>query len=263
MPLRILDDDALHVSVSQLKAWLRCPRQYELKYVRGVDAEFVPHALAFGIAYHAALAAHFRERQAGSSLPVDVLMSVFAGSWTEQRARGVPIEVTDGPDDVDLGKRMLTAFLEHDAGRQGEIVEVERRVSALLHDPDTGELLEERLTGFVDLIVREGGRHVVVEHKTSARRYTEDQLQYDHQPTAYLLALRQEGLGDVGARYEIVTKTKTPAVQVEDVHRDGRDEDDFLRVAVGVLRAIDAGVSFPIRGWQCRACPYARACGSR
>lgn len=263
MPLHILDDDALHVSVSQLKTWLRCPRQYELRYVRGADPEVVPHALAFGTAYHAALAAHFREKQAGNTLPIDALMSVFAASWADQRARGVPIEVSDGPDDVDLGRRMLAALLEHDAGRTGEIVDVERRVSALLHDPETGELLEERLTGFVDLLVREGDRHVVVEHKTSARRYTEDQLRYDHQPTAYLLALRQEGLGDVGARFEIVTKTKTPTVQVEEVHRDGGDEDDFLRVAVGVLRAIDAGVSFPTRGWQCRGCSFERACGGR
>jgi CRISPR/Cas system-associated exonuclease Cas4 (RecB family) len=260
MPLDILDDDALHVSVSQLKTWLRCPRQYEFRYIRGVDAEVVPHALAFGSAYHAALAAYHREKQAGGTMTLDAMMSIFAGSWVEQRERGVPIEASDGPDENDLGKRMLTAFVEHDAGREFEVVDVERRVSALLHDPETGELLEERLTGFVDLLVRENGRHVVVEHKTSARRYTEDQLQFDHQPTAYLLALRQHGFTDVGARYEIVTKTKTPVVQVEEVHRHGKDEDDFLRVAVGVLRGIDAGVTFPVRGWQCRSCPYRRRC---
>ena len=30
--------DGLYVSVSQLKTWLMCPRKYELKYIRGVDA---------------------------------------------------------------------------------------------------------------------------------------------------------------------------------------------------------------------------------
>ena len=53
---------------------------------------------------------------------------------------------------------------------------------------------------------------------------------------------------------------EVPAVQVVDVRRDDYDEQDFLRTAGGVLRAIDAGVSYPMRGWQCRSCPYESAC---
>lgn len=261
MPLDILDSDVLHVSVSQIKTWLRCPRQYELKYVRGADPEVVPHALAFGSAFHAALAAHYREKQAGRSHTVDELVSVFGAAWAEHGDRGVPLEVVEGaPDAVDLGRRMLGAFVDDDATRGAEVIDVERPVSAVLHNPDTGEVLEERLTGFVDLVVRERGRLVIVEHKTSARRYTEDQLRNDVQPTAYALAFRQAGLGDVDLRFQIVTKAKAPAVQVEDVLRDARDEQDFLRVAVGVLRAIDAGVSYPVRGWQCRGCQFRRRC---
>ena len=58
-------DDALHVSVSQVKTWLRCPRQYELRYVRGAEPEVVPTALAFGSAFHGALAAR-SSHEAGS-----------------------------------------------------------------------------------------------------------------------------------------------------------------------------------------------------
>ena len=61
-------------------------------------------------------------------------------------------------------------------------------------------------------------------------------------------------------RFQVVTKTKVPAVQVVDLQRDEHDEDDFMRTAVGVLRAIDAGAFFPVRGWQCRGCQYAHAC---
>lgn len=51
--------DGLYTSVSQMKCWLRCPRQFELKYVRGVEPAFVPVNLAFGSAIHEALAAHY------------------------------------------------------------------------------------------------------------------------------------------------------------------------------------------------------------
>ena len=105
----------------------------------------------------------------------------------------------------------------------------------------------------MDLLIREEGRVVVVEHKTAARKYTEDQLRYDFQPTAYQIAARESGLGEVALRFQIVTKTKVPAVQVADIHRDDQAEADFVRTATGVLKAIDAGVSYPIRGWQCRA----------
>jgi CRISPR/Cas system-associated exonuclease Cas4 (RecB family) len=144
-----------------------------------------------------------------------------------------------------------------------EVVAVEEPFSVLLHNPDTDEVLEERLTGFIDLVVLEDGHPVVVEHKTAAKKYGADQLRFDVQLTGYQYAMHQRGWADVGLRFQIVTKTKTPVVQVEDVLREGGDEVDFLRTVVGVLKAIDAGVFFPVRGWQCRGCQFRRRCGAR
>jgi hypothetical protein len=101
-----------------------------------------------------------------------------------------------------------------------------------------------------------------VEHKSSSKKYTQDQLRFDQQPTGYKLAARQAGMGDVSVRFQVVTKVKVPTVQVADLERGPQDEDDFLRTVGGVLRAIDAGVSYPLRGWQCRSCPYSHACTS-
>jgi hypothetical protein len=67
-------------------------------------------------------------------------------------------------------------------------------------------------------------------------------------------------MGEVGLRFQICTKVKVRQMQVVDITRDAQDEDDFLRTAGGVLRAIDAGVSYPIRGWACRGCQFAHAC---
>jgi hypothetical protein len=63
----------------------------------------------------------------------------------------------------------------------------------------------------------------------------------------------------VGLRLQVVTKTTLPVVQVAEVERGPRDEDDFLRTAVGVLRAVDAGVAYPVHGWACRGCQFAHA----
>jgi CRISPR/Cas system-associated exonuclease Cas4 (RecB family) len=69
-------------------------------------------------------------------------------------------------------------------------------------------------------------------------------------------------MGEGGGRFQVFTKARGPALQFVDVQRDLQDEDDFLRTATGVLRAIDAGVSYPVRGWACRTCPYSYACAS-
>ena len=64
------------------------------------------------------------------------------------------------------------------------------------------------------------------------------------------------GLGEVGLRYQVLTKTRTAAVQVAGVERTPAGQEDFLRVTAGVLRAIDAGVSFPLRSTRCARCLY-------
>ena len=48
--------------------------------------------------------------------------------------------------------------------------------------------------------------------------------------------------------------------KIAEVSRDEHDEADFLKTVVGVLRAIEAGVDYPVRGWACRSCPFAHAC---
>ena len=82
-----------------------------------------------------------------------------------------------------------------------DVVAVERGFSVTLYDPDTGVRLEETLVGAFDLVLLEGDKHVVVEHKTSKRKFSSDQLRYDHQVTAYKRAAAQLGFGVVGCAF--------------------------------------------------------------
>ena len=258
--------DGLYASVSQLKTWLMCPRKYELKYIRGATPAFVPVNMAFGSAFHEALAGYYNEiKVSGVPLRRDLVLDTFRAAWATATEGDIPLQRNEDDDDdddpvvmIDKGVSMLHAFYEQ-AGTP-EVESVEHGFTITLHDLDTGKALEEQVVGTMDLLVREGGRVVVVEHKTAARKFTEDQLRFDIQPTAYQIAAQESGMGDVGLRFQIVTKTKVPAVQVVDIHRDDQAEADFVRTATGVLKAIDSGVSYPVRGWQCRGCPYESVC---
>jgi putative RecB family exonuclease len=259
--------EGLYTSVSQVKCYLRCPRQFELKYIRGVAPAFLPVPLVFGSAFHAALAAFYGELEvSGTPLQRGHMLDVFRTEWARGVDGPIPLQVDEEDDTstnlVDKGVSMLHAFAEYaEKNLDGiKVVAVESSFAVAIHDPDSGEALEEQLVGTMDLVVEDHGQRVVVEHKTSAKKYSADQLRYDIQPTGYKLAARQAGMGEVGLRFQVVTKTKVPAVQIADITRDDQDEEDFARTAVGVLRAIDAGVSYPIRGWACRGCQFAHAC---
>jgi len=137
------------------------------------------------------------------------------------------------------------------------IESVERPFAVPVHDPDTGEVQDENLIGAFDLVVNDGRHRTIVENKTSARKFSEDQIRWDIQPTGYQFAAKQMGLGAVGVQYQILTKAKTPAFQVIDLERTAEDQNEFLRVAIGVMRGVDAGVFMPVRSWACRGCPFA------
>lgn len=261
--------DELHVSVSQIKLFILCSRAFEFRYRIGLSPEHIPVPLAFGTAIHSGLATYYeRILETGTPPMAAEIDQAFRDSWASATSGPIPLQVTEDEGDdgahVDKGVAMLRAFHQY-ASTAGPVTvkSVEQRFSVPLFDPETGEVLEERLSGVVDLIVEEDGRNVVIDHKSSAKKYGADQLRYDFQLTAYQLAARELGLGDVGLRFQIITKTKKPAVYAEDVRRDRQDEADFLSLAVGVLKAIDAGISFPLRGWQCRSCPFQSACSSK
>jgi hypothetical protein len=61
---------------------------------------------------------------------------------------------------------------------------------------------------------------------------------------------------------QVLTKTKKPKMIVEETDRTERDEREFIETVVGVLRAVDARVFFPIRNSMCGGCAFQRRCGN-
>ena len=269
MAIESISRTTLAVSVSQVKAYLLCPRKYELHYIRGEQPAFVPVPLAFGSAFHEALALFYGWQITHPAPPsVEELTEVFAAAWSKFEDDDVPLGGDDedvvAESHLDKGAAMLRVFHAHAASELAEkVVAVELPFQVSLYDSSTGEELEEKLNGVIDLITDNEGRKVIVEHKSASKKWTLDQLRYDHQVTGYQIAARELGMGDVGLRLQVLTKTKTPAMQIEYLRRDEQDEADFMATVVGVLRAIDVGVSYPIRGWQCRSCPFQSACAVR
>jgi len=253
-----------HVSFSAISSYLRCPRSYEARYVRRVPPATRAASLAFGTAIHEALAIFYAALRDGRPEPAyEDLVGVFDVAWKRQLAEQPPVlfDERDTADSLaEAGAKLLDCFLAQ-APRPAEVLAVEAPFSIEIADPDTGEVLPERLVGAFDVVVRDAdGACRILEHKTGARRWTEDRLAYDLQPSAYTLAAPELGFGDADVTIQLLLKTKAPAFETYAVARTEQDRCDLRRVVCGVLAAIRAQAFYPVRDWPCRSCPYAGPC---
>lgn len=145
--------DSLHFSVTQIKTWLLCPRKFEYRYILGAEPEFTPMPLAFGVAFHSALAHHYGWLKLGDLAPREEVHQRFFDSLATTRDASPPIQ--SGEDGVSFeeavakGRLMLDVTLSHPSAI-AKVLSVEQAFVVDLHHPDTGEVLEERLLGVVD-----------------------------------------------------------------------------------------------------------------
>ena len=254
-----------HTSVTALTTYLKCPRQAEHRYILKTPPAFRPGNLAFGSAVHSALGLFYGRRMAGMAEPsVEELGADFTDAWHRELEGDVPMLLDDGETEDglrDRGVAMLQIFHEK-AERPVTVLGVEQSFTAQVHDPETGEVLPP-LVGRLDAIVEDrSGSFTVLEHKTAAKRYSDMKLRWDLQATAYSWAVQSMGL-EAKVAFQVLLKTKTPALELYPVERSELDHRYFLHTIAGVHRAVMAGAFPPVRDWWCHGCPYAVPCLAR
>jgi CRISPR/Cas system-associated exonuclease Cas4 (RecB family) len=259
--------EILKISKSQLTTYLQCPRKYRFQYVEGRTWEFMPAALAYGKAIHQAAACFYQHFQESRTKPeLDAVLLAFTSAWSGECSKLPPVKFQGDVGPVKLeeqGRALLTLF--HQEIQPREIYAVEMPFCTDLVNPATGEVLEVKLVGFLDLVEKDqDGSVIVAEIKTSSKRYSEGEGENRLDGFTYAYALKR--LGIVGAceplliRYDILIKTKTPAFQQIFYNRGPEDDRRFLRQINEVLRAIDRQAFYPNFGWWCAGCPFQTPC---
>ena len=255
---------AVRVSFSSISSFLRCPRAHACRYILKEQPTFRPVVLAFGTAVHEALAFFYAAHRDNLPEPsIQDLKDSFEEAWQRELRHEIPVLLDEGQTEESLlaqGQAMLAVFHE-EAPRPHRVIAVEAPFAVEIYDPATGEILPERLAGYFDAVIQdETSRVHVVEHKTAARKWSEDRLANDLQITAYDFAAQELGFEDAQVTVQVLLKQKEPALTIYTPQRGERDHQDFLAVASGVLKAIAAGADHPIRDWQCKTCGFAGRC---
>ncbi|MBT3380734.1 MAG: hypothetical protein HN742_26860 [Lentisphaerae bacterium] len=256
-----------HWSCSSLGTFLNvCSLQWAFRYVYRRAPRHTSPALVLGGVFHRALTFLFNRQMDGEDTSISAITELFSELLLQACRSADPPVLFSPEEDVNslqaLGVRMLEAFIA-EINQEERILGVAVPFSVPLVDQD-GNAVSKPLIGEYDLVIQAGDSVVIVDWKTSARRWAEKKAHQELQPTCYLYAWQQKnGSTPVHFRYDIVTKAKTATVQrIETI----RHSDHFGRLVEKVKqieRVCKAEAFIPSdQSWACADCPYGLACQS-
>ena len=249
-----------YVSWSAISTFQSCPLKWHFRYQLGLPEEVVSASLVFGGAIHRAAEFHLREILAGNPIPdLDALLAAYQAEWQERDVGTVQFGKSDDVNTLgQLAERVLAVFQSSELAKpSGQILGVEEELR--------GQIAEEcpELLARVDLIVDEGDCLTVTDLKTSRSRWSEQQVA----GSADQLLLYAEVAKDLlpgkplKLQFGVISKTKSPSVEIHSVQLDAGRIARTRRVVQRVWQAIQAGHIYPNPSpLNCGGCPFRTLC---
>lgn len=253
------------VNQSELTTFMRCPRKWDLSYVKGYSPSEESSNLYVGSLVHAGLQVHYE----GGDLAEWIGLA---------EAQGIS-ESEDGTlsKDDELALIMLEGYLqwlEETGIDAGDLVPewVERRIELPLGNIEGRDVV---LHGTVDWTARDPfGQLWLLDHKTVAAfgALVDRRMQLSFQLLTYAWMLREAtGERPVGVVLNMLRKVKRTAaakppfyareaVQFNDTQLDNHGK-NLYRVIAAMLRAEDNGDAYPVPDADCTwKCPFLQIC---
>jgi putative RecB family exonuclease len=263
----------LHISFSQIFCFTTCPLKHRFQYVEARPPERISIVLPFGSAIHSAIEmAYMALKNHGRTEPLEALCERFETCLELDLENSVvPVifkkDLPDLKGAVEMGNAMLKVFHEsipQTAQNVQEIVAVELPLSATLYT-DEGQQTEFKLSGILDLVIRDkNGEIVVVDNKTASKPMAQSTADDAGQMTAYsyLLAANKHVFptSPVKCQFDILRKLITPKREIVQTVRTADQRRRFAKLANRVLAAIENGMVYPQPSWMCSDCAYSDAC---
>jgi putative RecB family exonuclease len=244
------------ISVSQVNTYLGCPLKYRFQYVDKIPRPWRVAAMAFGSSVHAAVEWFHKERLAGRSPELTQVLQVFDADWYAQNVEPLVFSERESNDSLaEKGRAMLQLYVESTNGVKP--VAVEQFFELDLADPETGEVLDLRLRGVIDL-VEEG--ETLVDLKTAGRTLEQGGLERHLQLSTYALAFFLLHGSIPKLRLDMLLKTAKPRLERHQTTRSIEDLGWTARLIHEVAKAIETEHFFPNPSWRCTECEYFAHC---
>jgi len=246
-----------YLSFTQLNMFLRCPRQYEFRYI--YDLKIPPSgAMVQSKVWHETLEKNYRQKvHSDTDLPLSDMQDYFATRYDQVlNNEEVCFEENENPAQLkDQGVSIVATHHKIIAPKVRPVMVEEEFCISL------GSEFPFELKGIWDLIEAEG---TIVDNKAYSRTPNQDEINKDLQFTVYSLGYRAlKKQIEKNLRMDAIIKTKQPkAVQIQ-TSRTNEDCRWLLNLIEKVALAIEKGIFYPNpNGWHCspRFCGYWERC---
>ncbi len=248
-----------YLSWSAISTFLKCPLRYKFHYLDQLPEEFVSSNLIFGSAIHSALDAYFQEHLAARrSLDLDALLAVYRESWSEIDLLNVRFSKTETMTGMsELAERMLQAFLDSELSKpEGSIIGIEEEFQApvIAECPD--------LFARLDLMVEDSTTMTITDFKTARSRWSPAETNASEgQLLIYHELVRQITDRPIRLQFAVITKTKTPDIELRTVDPDPQRIARIRRLIQNVWAGIQSGNYYPVpSAMNCPTCGYRERC---
>lgn len=247
------------LSATQISMFLRCPRQYEFRYIE--KRKRPPSgAMVQSKVWHRAVEQNYLQKiESGQDLPLPDMQQFYAAEYDDAlKAEEIDFEGRDPGKLKDQGIDITSAHHKFIAPKVRPRLVEEKFIISL------GEEFPFDLLGFWDLVDEAG---TVVDNKAYKRSPSQEDADRDIQLGLYSLGYRvSQGKLEKGLRLDAIIKNKTPkAVQIHTA-RTNADCQFLLGLIEQIAKAITSGVFYPNpTGWNCcpRFCGYWPLCAGK
>ena len=244
------------VSISQVNCYLACPLKYRFQYVDKIPRPWRVAAMAFGSSVHAAVEWFHKARLFGQTPEITDVLRIFEGDWYAQNTEPLVFSERESKDSLaEKAKAMLQLYVESSNGTMP--IAVEQPFELDLADPETGEVLDVRFRGIIDL-VEEG--ETLVDLKTAGRTLEAGGLERHLQLSTYALAYCLLHGKIPRLRLDMLLKTTKPRFERHETTRSIEDLRWTAQLIYEVWLAIETEHFFPNPSWRCTECEYFAHC---
>ena len=226
-----IGDVISRMSPSRLDCAAKCLAQFYYRYVSPVATDGArAWRLSFGNAMDDAANAVYREKLSRNNEHTPSAKDAadrFAASWDIASLAIDDWEGTDQGTTLDIGVRGAKLWRDNIAQFVEPAMDPQLHIQCEIQDDNRDRWT---LHGFVDLLAHVDGHPVIIDLKTSSKRYSESSFASASQPAAYSIILDSPRFS-----YHVVTTAKNPVTQVLSATISETTQDNYL-LRAGMLR---------------------------
>ena len=232
--------------------WQRCPRSWYFRYVLGKKMR-PSGAMIEGSCYHSALEVNFKQKIVTRvDLPIEECLASYSDAW-EARIKGEPeIDWEDKTPGAlkDEGVQLVRAYMG-DISPGVQPIEVEK--------PYVDTIARVPIVSVLDLVDE---KEKVIDHKTAARMYLQDDVDKDGQMTTYAFMRKKAIIGEFHVAIK-PTKTLPARAVILRTFRTIEHVNWWKEMVEGIISQMKTGIAPPNPiGYHCspRFCGYWKLC---